>query len=438
MFIPQTSLIPATVALLKFYQLHGFSSFFQNYPYWYFGEVSYKYLIGPITPILLNSDILINNLSYIVLVLILTSSIGWALFFVAFFKPEKRFYIFHLSFIILLLGPFKYLYTLAITDFTSFFAKSLIPFFLIFLYKKKYILSILFLVFLLLINTNALPSVLVFSFCLSIKNYKTRLKPFFVVLVSSLLASSVWYGPLYYLKILMNPSIGGRVGLSAIWGALNFFKLLLPVVIAFVAVKMSGKLRRRLPIFIVGSIISFLTLSIYRFFANPDFWMDWITWFYELEISLSLLMAYAVYKKLYKYIVLSLFSVLCSLLLFFRLNLGNKNDMTILSDLEKIAGTDRVFMSGSTVFQPSELNQLRGGRDEVIKNSDWLIASYIFRESKDTDLIKKNLSDLKIKFVLVHTKNSKEYYHDFKNEEVWQQIGEKVFEQNGDVIYKVN
>lgn len=433
----ETSLIPATVSLLKYYQEFGFASFTKNYPYWYFGEVPYKYLIGPITPILINSDLLINNLIYFIPLFILISSIGWGLFFLSFFK-EKRIFLFLLPFTIYLLTPFKYLYGFATSDFTSFFAKSLIPFFLILFYKKKYILSVLALVIMLLINTNVLPSVFVFAFCLCVKDLKFRLKKLFSIFLFSICASMLWYGPMYYLRILMNPSIGGRVGFSVIFGVINFFKLILPFVFALLIVKFAINLKRRLPQFIIISLFSFITMSLYRFFANPEFVLDWITWLYELEISIVLLTSYLVNKRNTSYLLILTPLFLITVGLGINLKLGVNHEKAILQRLEEISQGQRVFVSGSTVFSPSKLVQLRGGRDEVIKNKDWLTASYIFRESQDASLITNNLRLLKIKYVLVHTKDSKEYYHDFKNEEIWDKIGVLTYENEGDKIYKID
>src|SRR3990172_12738227 len=46
-FPAQTSLIPATVALVRWIETNGFSGL---YPYWYLGTTPVKYLIGPVVP----------------------------------------------------------------------------------------------------------------------------------------------------------------------------------------------------------------------------------------------------------------------------------------------------------------------------------------------------------------------------------------------------
>lgn len=440
MQIPETSLIPATIGLLKFFQENGFQSFFQNYPYWYLGEVPYRYLIGPITPLLINSDALINNLIYFIPLFILISSFGWAIF-IASFNSQKRAFLFFITLILFIVTPWKYLYGLAIADFSSFFAKSLIPFFLLFLYKEKKVLAIIFLTFMLLISTSVIPSAVVFSLALSVKNWKTRVKSVLYIFSLSIFISSIWYGSNYWIRILMNPSIGGKAGLSVILGVFDFFKLFLPFLVAFVVVKFSGSLKKRLPIFIISSLVSFVIMTLYRFFANPEFWLDWITWFYELEISLCLLITYAIYKNKAKYLMLIFIPIIFLYIFINKLKLESSSQLPLLKELEKISYGERVFLSGSTVFwanSSTKLVQLRGGRDEVSKNSEWLNASYIFRESQNEELIRQNLKNLKIKYVLVHTGFSKEYYHDFKNEMIWATLAIPVYKLDGNIIYKID
>jgi hypothetical protein len=244
-------------------------------------------------------------------------------------------------------------------------------------------------------------------------------------------------GGLVVVAVLLLMGLMG--GFSVMLGIFNFFKLFLPVTLAMVFVKFSGNLKRRLPRFIVFGLISFSVMILYRFFANPEFWIDWITWFYELEIVLSLLLAYSIYKKKYHYLFLGLLPLSFALIIGSKLRFQPPKNLDSISTLEKIVKKDeRVFLSGSSVFWASDILQLRGGRDEVIKNKDWLDASYIFRESKDEELVTKNLRLLNIKYVLVHTKDSKEYYHDFKNEEVWDKIGILIYDNSGDKLYRID
>src|SRR5688500_18506412 len=99
MQIPETSLIPSTVGLLKYYQENGLDSFFTNYPYWYLVEVPYKYLIGPIVPIMFNSDALVSNLIYFIPLFILLTVFGWALFMGS-FNTQKRGFLFFITLVL--------------------------------------------------------------------------------------------------------------------------------------------------------------------------------------------------------------------------------------------------------------------------------------------------------------------------------------------------
>lgn len=47
----QTSMIPVQIALARFLEQGG--SIFGNYPYWYLGTTPFRYLSGPILPLIL-------------------------------------------------------------------------------------------------------------------------------------------------------------------------------------------------------------------------------------------------------------------------------------------------------------------------------------------------------------------------------------------------
>ena len=52
MFPTQTSLIPIGVALARFLGERGLTAFSSNYPYWYLGTTPFRFLTGPVVPIL--------------------------------------------------------------------------------------------------------------------------------------------------------------------------------------------------------------------------------------------------------------------------------------------------------------------------------------------------------------------------------------------------
>jgi hypothetical protein len=71
----------------------------------------------------------------------------------------------------------------------------------------------------------------------------------------------------------------------------------------------------------------------------------------------------------------------------------------------------------------------------VSTNSKWLPISYTLRESTDVNAISKGLNDLNIRYVLVNSEDSPDYYHDFKNIYLWDGIGKAVWQGSGDTIY---
>src|SRR5512136_2387298 len=88
MYPPQTSLIPATVALVRFFETFGFAAFTKNYPYWYLGTTPYKFLTGPIIPIAVSSiHQMLKNISlfdisiYLIIFSWLISALGWVILF---------------------------------------------------------------------------------------------------------------------------------------------------------------------------------------------------------------------------------------------------------------------------------------------------------------------------------------------------------------------
>ena len=112
-----------------------------------------------------------------------------------------------------------------------------------------------------------------------------------------------------------------------------------------------------------------------------------------------------------------------------------------LDRLESISKDKTVFLSGSTVFWANslyDLRQVRGGRDELSLDPDWDKASWEIREGSDPNKAYEWISRLNISYILVHTEDSSEYYHDFKNLKKWEKIGKKVWEKNGDEIISVS
>ncbi|HJX45874.1 MAG TPA: hypothetical protein VJ399_01765, partial [Patescibacteria group bacterium] len=274
--------------------------------------------------------------------------------------------------------------------------------------------------------------------------------------ITSLFVITFWYSPNYWLTILTNPSIGGASGIKVIIRIFDLLKGLVPVILAIAAVYISKKIESRLMVFSLVWIFTFLFLTTFRFLGDPDFWQDWTAWAVELEVGIWLLFYKLILENKQLKSVIGSKLLLIILLLFVPLlityyawnklgkpELISSNLPPIISGLDKLetlAGNNLVFLSGSTVFWSDalfDIKQVRGGRDEVALDADWDKASWEIREGQDPQKTLNWINKLNISYILIHKQNSYEYYHDFKNLNKWEKIGEKVWENNQDVIINV-
>ena len=490
---PQTSLIPTAVALTKFLEVHGFSAFNINYPFWYLGSTPYKFLIGPLIPVLLSfiHRILINSnlfsiTIYLVLFSILISALGWGIL-VYKVQNEKSKFIFLIVLILLLIMPWRYLVAIGLDDASFTIARNFLPFVFISYWsfmKKRNILNtivgILNTSILLLINTNIIPALIVGSVALGIaysyqegkiKGFFKSIKYLIPIIAASLLIATFWYSPSYWLTILTNPSIGGSSTLKATLRIFDLFKGIVPLLLAITAVYFSGKIKSRLMLFSLVWFFTFLFLTLFRLISNIDFWQDWTSWFWELEIGIVLMSSKLIlgvthqvftligdvkypkllYNRFSEYLIV--FGLIFTLFVaantlynkLGRPNLLNRQVpeevLSSLDRLESISKDNIVFLSGSTVFWADslyDLRQVRGGRDEVSLDTDWDKASWEIRQGSDPKRSYEWISKLNISYILVHTEDSSEYYHDFNNLKKWEKIGKKVWEKNGDEIISVS
>lgn len=478
----QTSLIPVTIALTRFLGKFGFSAFSKNYPYWYLGSTPFKYLIGPITPFIINfiknmlPDVSLFSITiYLVLFSFFFSAIGWLLLF--FKLQDENYKLKYIFFTVLfLLFPWRYLSALAFDEASFTLARNLLPWILLlcqsaiekkdrnFLRSISVVLSILVL---LLINTSILPILIVGLVSLAVagsfrkgkvrtKRLIKKIKLLFLLLTGAFFISTLWYGVGYWITILFNPSIGGISAFRVFIRIFDLLKAVIPLVLAVGTIYFSGKLRNKLYIFISVWLGTFAFLTIFRFIGDPDFWMDWTGWFPEIEVGMIILIISRLleskkikdikFKQYFIFGFLFLFTPLISIFIWFKLGkpaLLSKNPpetIESLDNLSKITGDRRVFLSGSTVFWADAMHniyQVRGGRDQVAVNSNWDKAAYEIREGRSVENTEKWLSALDIEYVLIHTNMSHEYYHDFKNLEKWKGVGNIIWKDKGDIILAV-
>ena len=497
MFPPQTSLIPVTVALSKFAE----SLLNQNgwlairslsvgwSPYWYLG-VPYRFLTGPVVPLIsfyahkvLPNVSLFSITIYFIVASFLLGALGWGVLVGKIQNPNfkiQKFGIGHLTFVIYLLLPWKYLSSIAISEASDVISGNFLPFALIAFWnyyqrpgRKNALIAILTLVFLLLINTTVFTILLVglaaLILSVSFKKGKFKgtgafIKPTLFLILASLFIVTLWYTPSYWSTVILNPSIGGAAGYKVFLRIVDLLKTSVPLFFAIGAVYFSGKVKNRLIIFSLTWLFTFLFLTVFRFIGDPDFWQDWSSWFSELETGVVLLAVMPIWtiflslkekKKDFLYSRKIYFVILVILILPFFLTkyiysvlneprlITNSPPLAVksLSKLSELAGDSRTFISGSTVFWANssyDLIQVRGGVDKAATHPLWDHAAYQLREGSSVELAEAWLKVLGVEYVLVHGPASTEAYKDFKFIDKWDKVGERLWEENGDVIYKVS
>jgi len=312
MYPAETSLIPITVAVARYLKIGGIVSFFGTYPYWYLG-IPARFVSAPAIPLLL---VLIQGIipnldffsitAYLIIISFIFGVIGWGLL-VGRIKKKKPQTIVLLTVIIYTFLPWKYLSSFALSDATLTIAKNLLPLILLsywsYLSKRtrgNALVAVFATSLLLLVNTSILTILAVgISGLVLASGFKggklihieKKIKSSIYILLSSLAIVTLWYTPSYWVTILTNPSIGGAEGFKVIFRVLDLFKGIVPLLLAIVLVYYSGKIKNKVTVFSLTWLFTFLFLTIFRFIGDPDFWQDWSTWFFEIEIGVALISA---------------------------------------------------------------------------------------------------------------------------------------------------
>lgn len=468
MFPSQTSLIPVTVALVRFLETHGVSSFDTTYPYWYMWTTPFRFLMGPVVPIvevffhkLLPNVSLFDITILFVGVSFLLSALGWGALSLRICGIRK---VGVMVGILLLVLPWRYFSAVAFDEGSAVIARNFLPFALLGIWNlfeqknvRNWLLAVILVSVLFLMNTEVSPSLFVGIVALilagSYRDGKIRpslvskyAKIFLLVISSSLLVSTVWYTPGYWITVLGNPSVGGASGVKAAINVINFLKTVLPIFLAVGAVYFWIKIKDRFRVFWLTWTLSFGLLTAFRFLANPNFWMDWTAWLGEIEVGIALLVASKLQTNWHPMVGALLLPFITTYLLWLRFSKpaliasSPPEALQSLTKLNEVAGSSRVFVSGASVFWLNafyDIPQVRGGRDEVSVDPNWRKAAWEFREGERSDEAIRWIKRLDIRYVLVHTSSSSEFYHDFKNIEKWDEIGKKIWEGEGDIIYQI-
>ena len=546
MFPAQTSLIPATVALVRWIEASGFSDL---YPYWYLGTTPVKYLIGPVVPgVLIGLHKILPGASFFdlsihyLLFTICISSVGWGI--LAWKLSGRKSYCFIVS-LLILLAPWHWVSGLALSELSATVAGALTPWVLlafsrsltaikkrstnlspsagpassflpasapphilseidnpygdskpkgeglravgnpstavtrgvyperqskdhVFDWQQSFVQTALVFALLLLTNSvSAIPAIVglvILGIVLS-KRWEDGLKRAGFVIVAGWLISTLWYGPGYWLTIWGAPSLGGRTVVFALGWVIDMFRGFVPFFLAVGVVIVGIRPKDVYSKFVYSWFFVFAILTLIRFMADPDFWMDWTAWMGEVEVGVALLFAKQVLSM--KYEVLSFRSKLLLITLPLLLISGwffawQQKDFwlprrTIEDTVEyKIASWLRnnltiqqsnnspiVFLSGTTAFWLNSLvdvAQVRGGADHGSVDGQWREAAWVIRQGATADDTERALRALNISYIVVHTDKSEEFYHDFENTEIFKKVSnlEKVYDSEGDRIYKAN
>jgi len=459
--------------LAQFFSSQGLSAVLGNYPYWYLGTTPFRYLSGPILPLLLS--ILQGLLPGFSIFEIMFGVIGifWTFggigvyWLVKSLKQTKGaedwqriafgaaiFYLF---------GPIVP-FLFRFSDGLYLIAFSLLPFILFEYHKflktqtpKSSIVLAIAISFVILIDSLIIPSLAlglaaILLATTSWGKIETALKKTFFIFLVAILISTLWYTPGYWLTLLGAPSLGGVGALRVA----EWLGKLLPTAFALGMAIFSVKFFKRrdaLRDFAFYWLFVFGFLTLIRFLSDPDFWLDWTAYGTELQLGLAMFLGVAAsrirVKKFLTVAVLILFLGIWSFIFnkfvlgTFQKNIADTVEYRISRQLREIAkGGERVFLSGTSAFWLNSLvdiAQVRGGSDQAAVGSDWRKAVWEVREGKDPQLSLEWLKKLKVRYLVVHTEDSREYYHDFKSAGKFETAKgfKKIYDQEGDRIYEI-
>jgi len=346
--------------------------------------------------------------------------------------------------------------------------------------------------FLLLTNTVASIPVILGMVILSISNFKfiiSKLKIALWVLLLGWFFTLWWYSPNYWLNLLFAPSIGGKSALGAFGSIFGFLRLLAPIILAVGVVSFKFGKWNKFEKFAAVWLFTFVTFSLFRMLSDIDFWMDWTAWMGEVEVGIALILAGKLAQipstkhqitnniqnlkikiqnlSIFRFRIWDLFGIwnLVIVILLIggwslawqkrdfwlpRRSIENTVEFKIARWLEKNVRCQMsdvrcqtVFLSGSTAFWLNSLvdvTQVRGGVDQASVDSAWRKVVWEVREGASAQRSYDALKGLDVSYLVVHGAGSKEYYHDFSNVEKYKENNffEKVYDADGDVIYKIN
>ena len=470
MYPAQTSFIPVQAALARFIESQGWRAIFVDYPYWYLGTTPFRYLTGPILPIFLG--VIHRLLPGLNLFEILLGLVGliFPLGAVGVYLLVKEMnggrFSALLATVFYFFGPvIPFLFRFS--DGVYLIALSFLPYILIlylrFLqqWQRKTAIYLTFSITgLILLDTTIIPS-LVFAMTVTFlaktgwKRVEEKLKNSLLLIVYGLLLATIWYTPGYWLTLLTAPSLAGKTFLSVAISLPRLLSVALAIFLAVFSIRFFKKrnLFRDFCFFWLF-IFGFLTLA--RFMADPDFWLDWSAYGIELQMGMGmgLSLILSKIKEKTRRILMSLVLIsllIASWLLLVKNNIINTFQKEINQSVEYRIGEklteiirpgEKVFLSGTTVFWLNaffDIPQVRGGVDQAAVHPTWDKAAWEIREGTKVELSEEWLRELGVNYLVVNDETSKEFYHDFTYPEKFEQGNfQKVYQKDGDRIYRLN
>ncbi len=460
-----TSLIPTVIELTRFWENNWPHIWW--YPYWYLG-VPYRFLIGPVVPllvILLKQPSNLNHLN-VYLGLIIESwmwgAMGWY-FFVRILSGDRRWA--WISSLLFLLFPGGF-WLLKYGTGLSHLAYSFVPWLFYFFIKcqeHRRALNIALCIFIysliLLINPATMLTVTVGILIITLlneqKNWgKNIIEAFFIWVVAFGIAS-IWYTPAYWLTVLFNPSLGGKSLAKVIGFVWQLLFSLLPLVVGLYSVQKKFKVRNRLTIFAIFWGGFFIFLTAIRMIFDIDFFQDWTAYGLEIQLFWAIITALFLGKLRYGFRQIVLLFIILILTIsdiwLAQKLIGHTQATTYKNEISSqiaLVETEnkRFFFSGSPVFWLNShlitpLMQVRGGKDQAAINPVWADGAYQIREGEATakgeSLLNLWLKVFGVEYVLIHQDPSSEPFRDFKNRErfsAWQLVSQT----NGNILYKTS
>lgn len=431
MYPALTSFYNVPVVLTRFIEINGWPAWGQNYPYWYLGTTPLRYLIGPVVPgLMIWGQQLWPQLNLFEILMGL--SLGfWIFGMIGVYVWRKNIWI-SLFYGFGLIMPWIW----PVSDGTYLMAFSLLPWVLAFRHRR--VLLSISIAFVILTNSLMVPTLvlaLIISWLSGKKSVKS-LKMTAWCLLAGLLMATIWYTPGYWWQLLQAPSFGGKT----LWVVMGQLIKLLPLGVGLMVVRVkSGRLGWYW-------LATFGWLSLLRLIADPDFWLDWVAYGLEIQLGLAILLGS---RKRFRYVLMGLLFLGWVMLVEKRVVAKLRPTVTDSVEFKLGEGLSRLVKPGETVFLSGsvgfwlnswfDIRQVRGGVDQASVDPDWRGLAWEVREGKDGQKATNELQKAGVSWLVVHNQESSEIYHDFKDPEKFEKVKEleKVYEQNGDIIYKL-